>query len=1058
MVSKYWASLGCKMAIVSIAASLAMSCVKSASDKPVEPQGNTAISTALGVAEVVAGQPLTVTCGALKNRKPVSIAFSVDVNPQPAVAWHMQQNSPSSFTFTPEKSGQFVVSCRSGSIRDAHGVNLAVVAGAATRIDTVLASSKITAGKLTTVACPLFDNYENPAGLADNATLQIEPEIAVTRLADLQFSIESTRAGIYNVVCKTSAFKDADPAQLEIAADDPMRIRSRLVKAGSNAGVPLVAATAGEDIGVICETTDRYGNVIEGIAVDYDVVPEQNGGSARLSGVHPSPVANQFNVTVAGDYQVYCVLKPLIGDPAYVRINPSSPAALQVSRTEQDCYQQNLPLPVTVAVSDAFGNSIDPAPVTVISSRTGLEKRGASYVVTQEGQYTLTFSVVGATSPGAIINPVSLPAMLVDSTPPMVSVISPKRGEMLVPPGNAADAVNVVATVHDNASFIEGVEVNDAPMTDIANNVYDVAINRSQPSQFGLNLVKIKAVDVCGNIRLVSQSYLMSTSYNNPILKSATSGQIRDAVQLYLKQALVDDGIREHLGTPANDFVSLIQQKLDSTHLGNSFLVKPMAFPDSDGNGVPDTAKVDCGANRQNRYFEGPKGVTISKAGDINIVNPTLKHIRFGAGTIEAQIAVQSMHLPLSFYGQDPRGFCEAGADFHFPSISGAVDFSQPTSITLNLSLAIQNGVPVVTVCDNCAVVAIASPEITIDDILEYGLLGKTIEELKNQALKGFEADFRWAIADNLKKQLPPMLTKLLTGFEMQKSLVFPQPLTTVVTVAAGFDTMTLNAPTAPTALDGSLLLDLRTQMFPKEAIKGRESARGSIMHRSGAPVFAQSSDYSFGVSLSDDFINNSLWASWMGGAFDVPDAMAMAKKQDIDTRSLGNSQLSIRPMLPPVLMPGKNSHEIEFGFGDLYVEGTVDTQALINSAVPGAAIASSGQFLHLGAYISASFKGRMDFDPLTNQMVLIADRNPRFEIDIQALDDMNFQGVLSDALTNLLKLSLETMLADAIEKIQIPDLDVSSLLELPPGTKWVLKNGSIEHANHHFVITGALK
>ena len=195
---------------------------------------------------------------------------------------------------------------------------------------------------------------------------------------------------------------------------------------------------------------------------------------------------------------------------------------------------------------------------------------------------------------------------------------------------------------------------------------------------------------------------------------------------------------------------------------------------------------------------------------------------------------------------------------------------------------------------------------------------------------------------------------------------------------------------------------------------EGPAPRRGSIGSRHGPAIPPFPGDVSFHVS--DDMMNQALWAGWAGGYFD---AAAPSPTEGLT--------LELSSRLPPVLMPGADGR-VRIGWGDVRVVAQVDDArfGLDSAAAPGA-VGAAG-------YASVWLDAELAVDSLDNVMRLAdVHADARVELaspDNALLDEDALRAAIGDALAALALERIGAVLA----AMPIARADASGFAGAPPG------------------------
>jgi hypothetical protein len=245
----------------------------------------------------------------------------------------------------------------------------------------------------------------------------------------------------------------------------------------------------------------------------------------------------------------------------------------------------------------------------------------------------------------------------------------------------------------------------------------------------------------------------------------------------------------------------------------------------------------------------------------------------------------------------------------------------------------------------------------------------------------------------------------------------------------------------------------LGTQIYAQGADDTR--AGGAIRRLAEPPPFGPGA-FTFGLALSDDALNQLLWALWYGGGLEVDSADLQPLLGDA---RLAGVELSLSGLLPPVVMPGRHGRDLDVGLGDLHVRARVDLGQLLSPPPDAAAV------VELDAYVSLVAACELDLDPTTNELAIHVGSQPDVYVQIVESDDPSRQADLSDVLARALQALLPGMLDATLRTFPLPSLDLGSITGLPVQATWQLHQGAMqreaggaEHEADFYLLTGTLR
>jgi hypothetical protein len=206
-----------------------------------------------------------------------------------------------------------------------------------------------------------------------------------------------------------------------------------------------------------------------------------------------------------------------------------------------------------------------------------------------------------------------------DTTPPVITPVSPGRGDMVSGSPNIA----LTGRATDAQSGIASVEVNGTPVTLGPNGEWTLNVT----ARFGTNIVKVKAKDVAGNETYISYAFLWGESY------IPQADFVPDAVEVRAGKDLIDAVLPIALNAIAPAAGGLAQVLVgQSVSLGlfsaqiTSAAIAPPAIVVAPGQGVIDvsidTASLSIGGSTTGGSFKiDGTNVHADLSLDISVIN-----------------------------------------------------------------------------------------------------------------------------------------------------------------------------------------------------------------------------------------------------------------------------------------------------------------------------------------------------------------------------------------------------------------------------------------------------
>ncbi len=995
--------------------------------------------------KAVVGETVTVDCVVSQGRQHLpGVATVVSIVPSPASA----QATQSGATFVPALAGPHQVYCQTAdqSVSDVQGVTVEVAAGPPATIETTLAAPVAEAGAPVGVACDLYDAYGNllePEDLAGNLAVNAAQEIWVDPPSGAGFVVRGTLIGDYTIGCAFGDVVDETPESLTITPGIP---------ADSIAIVQATELGPTEPTSVQCLVTDAFGNSLEGYDTEVSVLAE-DGTMPGTNGLVLT--GDQLSATRAGTYYVSCRVPGFFAadeSPAEVLVHPGPPHHWVVELpgyAAGDCFWQNRPLPMLAMVFDAWDNEIDPDSyeLAVTSVPAGAIILNGSIIISGEGDFDLEVCVVGHCQPAGNIPPFSFPDIRLDSTPPSINLTAPVRAAMMT------SITNITGQAIDGISALTALEINDTIIS-VTPGAESQSILLPANPQWGLNIVTGEAVDECGNRRVLAQSYLYSPQYYPASTTSNAGSRAGTGLLAHLNQPVIDDDNRNDL----DDIASIAEEVL----LGLNFntLVPPGTVF------VQDPLRSGCSFCSwwADYGYWVRRHSSTSPSFAIGWDGPWVIYLDAIDNALALRARLENFDFPLQANGSLRECAC-------------GVQATQSTG-----TISAWAGADVVQATGDLGVTTVGTDiQVTVNsmDLQTTGLYldldcgwADFLCDLITDFVVPLLADLiENALEDVISAEIPPLIDDFLSSFGIDTGFNLPAPLSLHLNLSSGLDLLDFDGP----AGTGNGELGLYAQVYPSargstipagSAHPGCCGSRGAIRRNAPqtAPTFS-SIQYSFGLGLKDDVLNQVLWAAWYGGGLNLTLGEILSLAGDFN---LDGVTMTIDGKLPPVIMPGTNPNQVYIGLGDAKVDATVNLAQLLGAEAEGVPP------LTVGMYLSAVVGGSLDIDPTTNEIQIFLDTdNPSIYVQVTSIDDEGYQGVMTDLFTGLLELLLPELLSRALGSFPIPEFNLSALGVPIPDTILTLSNGDLGRPNtsnqciasgspswgaSHFCLTGSLK
>ncbi len=327
--------------------------------------------------------------------------------------------------------------------------------------------------------------------------------------------LRAIRTGSASVNCQAPDLGLTDPNPLEILIQ-PGPVHT------TRATLSDYQTVAGGEIQVSCEAFDSYGNPIHD--AEFNVLADTSG-----SGIAIDNDAKSISITTTGIYTFSCQ-SPGVYEmfPDTLEVLPDLPYELIVDLVPfQTVYRTGQIITLATLVQDRFGNEIADAPIAFEATPDGEYFGSGRFRFSEEGTYTLTAEVTGATHDDVILYEER--QIVVNETGPSISCSSPADGAMVV--HNPGSNLTFEGTAADE-NGLDQVFVNGSAVSFNSDGEFSATV---QP-RYGINFVDIVAQDVFGEESVRTCAFLVSNHWHSP------TSYLNDAVALRLSQDAIDDG------------------------------------------------------------------------------------------------------------------------------------------------------------------------------------------------------------------------------------------------------------------------------------------------------------------------------------------------------------------------------------------------------------------------------------------------------------------------------------------------------------------------------------
>ena len=947
---------------------------------------------------------------------------------------------------TPLASGLYTVTCglADGSLPDptpAVVLALSDAELARVRIETTLDKTQAAIGEEVHGTCEVS---------LDGAILSgVETHLAPTPTDGITVSGHTLVGSVdadYQIACGLSGTQVVDdtPAALRVGKGNApaARVTTKLSKS---------PAAAGESVGVVCTVTDASGAVLDQLTV-VGVVPNSGVGVDDHS-LSPQQV---------GTYEVACDLggdhAPIEKVPATLEVVAGPPVTVEArSLPEKLAYAPGETVTIAWTTTDAFGNVIPDAPATVslVAGTAGnvITKPDHQFEMKADGIYT--FQVTLTAAPG-VTDTVDV---AVDSTGPLVVITSPLRG--LTRTGDPV--ILVEGEVHDAQGGVASLTVNgkQAPF-DAATGQWQVTVD----SAHGLNVVVAEAADVYGNTGKATVAWLYSTAYQ-PVAKPGAS--IDNIIRVWLSKAIIDDF--DHTEPKIDDLGHLLEALLSTVDIAE-LVGKPALFTQT----FPNVVSQDVGGI----HVQGDMKLW-AEIGSIQFGTVKLNLIpRNGGLDVKAEFAPEAPQPGLLvelnvFISFDLKASTEIDTGFALIPVSAALK-PPPTAKTttrftinrLGMDTSFDISAPGGQLLIKGKKLALTPQGIALDPLPALQVdLGTVVFDVA-----GFDVlQFPLGVID---------LSSLVSGLSQLVGNLLNPILDTIVPLLTGllepfiadFGGQLIGDALKSLELDVPLSLNLLEGMPPAEIdLQARISdvaftTAGATIGLGGAATAAKKVDADpLGSLLRDacnqtqttsftlpkqgpmelavglDLLNEVLFSFWYGGSLSL--SLDLGKLADLSSFGVGQADLTLAPLLPPVITDCNAKGTLKLQLGDAFVSASMD--------FAGVPVTFDG-WLHLE--VDAGIVGA------GNTLGIVINGVTLFELEITSTTgpfeglEGNLEALVESLLVDQL---LPKLLGDSLSAIPIPEFDLSNLVPGGPAATLSLDGLSVTKKAGFIQLEGSL-
>lgn len=919
-------------------------------------------------------------------------------------------------------------------------------------VDTKLDATTVFAGTEVMVDCVVTDGT--------GASVTVDTEVSVTPTVGTEtngHTVLPLVAGAYEVQCAVTGSGEVDgtPASLTVLAAPASK---------TFAVVDPSEVTAGGTAQVTCTVEDAYGNSVDEAPTTVIVV----GTDLEPVDIDDHTVTGQL----AGTWQLACAVPGVADDAlgtATLTVSPGAAADLEIEVTpDLEAYNPTAVVTVVGVVVDAYGNPAAGADA-MISAPAGTSAfgdNGDQWRLDDEGWLTFTASVADTDLSAER-------TLLVDGAPPVIEITWPERGATL----DGGAIIDVTGKVTDAGAGVESLTLGGLTVSVASNGTFKAPFEAAH----GLNILEFAAVDALGKTSDTSPAFYHSTGWHDFDTTKPDDARIANALLVFLGQEVLDDG--DHSYDDVDDLATVLEIMLsdfDLESLGIDGTLWEQAYPDTFSQALafgPATGSlstdITMNAVITSVDVESPTITLDAREGGIIV-----------GGTITGSAGTPAVTVTLTATATVSTEVSASAANPLCPLFCDPPEISTSDTIVQTATFDVVATIDELTFSADLSVHKLTGEELSVTlESLDLDTVGVGIDPISNPTidlgtlslagvvdipLGSFSLDtliggLDDVLADGL---LEPVLNSVLTLTEELLLPLFQSqigPLFEGTFGSLGIDE-TISIPALigegdETDVDFSAELDtlwfteaggemgLSVLADSKKAVS--RSPLGSIGRSTCNGT--DEGEFSFGkthpmeIGAHFDMFNQIVHALWWGGGFNLvlgPDDLG---DTDLSQYGLGDLELAVQPLLPPIV-DDCNSKGLTFvQVGDLMLSGSL---TLLGSPVT------------LTAYVSA--EAETVIGALGNEVALTVGALTQFEVEVvEVVSDAgfepdDFEALLSDVLVPML---LGDYLGQTVASVPLPGLDLGAAVDfLPAGVELTIGDLDVIHSHGVIGLGGELQ
>ena len=550
-----------------------------------------------------------------------------------------------------------------------------------------------------------------------------------------------------------------------------------------------------------------------------------------------------------------------------------------------------------------------------------------------------------------------------------IDIEFPARGATLVGSGGSP-TVTVTGEVGSGLGAVTSLAVNGTPVSFGE----DGSFSHDVTARVGGNTLIVEAEDETGNARTRVQSFLWSTGYLMPT--APPEDMASQGLGIWLSQQALDDGA----APPPQDFADILGVVVQSLDLSGLF---------DSGTPVASSTGYDIYVTS---LSVGGTSVTLS-AFDGGV------DLRATLSGVSGDLLFDCTEFGCVLLGGDSTG------DYSIDSVVVNADVILSVSPSHALEVTLQN------VQSNVNGLDISSDNGWTDFLITI------IEPVIRSLLVG---DLESSLSDAVSDELAPLLEDGLGALAFNFALDLPtlgggEPI--VVDVTSDFESADFTASPQGGALieRGGAYTSTTVAPYMNLGVPNRDGCGAGGQ----AIAFPRSSIVEIG--LSDDLLNQVLYAAWRGGWLEIADASELVASPALLALGITDLELGLSGWLAPTVSDCNDDGVLRVHVGDIEIRGSMQRDG---RPLTFTAFATLGGEVSLEAVEGGLGIGITSVDLAEVEVTIVED------------DQLDAETLLRTLILNALSSTIEDPLGSGgLGTLPIPEVDLSAALGVAPGT-----------------------